>query len=148
MIKNFIFHDYDFLILFGVAVVVLITMDRVIGDRQVPTMYTHINVAYDKDTKPEEVDRMCQQARGRAHKNLAERGISVVPAFRSLGVEGYDIVWGDEPQANHPGNTRIRFAVIWMPLIIAGIVVLLLAGYRGWKGRRTIAIQPMPLVGS
>ncbi|HQR07524.1 MAG TPA: hypothetical protein PLN21_11915 [Gemmatales bacterium] len=46
--KKLIFHDYDLLILFGVAVVVLISMDRVIGDRQVPSFHSYsVNVAYD-----------------------------------------------------------------------------------------------------
>ncbi|HQR07525.1 MAG TPA: hypothetical protein PLN21_11920 [Gemmatales bacterium] len=105
-----------------------------------------VNVAYDKDTPPEKVHQMYQEAHTRIRKDLAARGISVDPTFRYLGVEGYDIVWGNEPQANHAANQRLRFAVIWIPLSIAVSVVLLHAGYRGWKARRTIATLPTQIV--
>ena len=145
--KRFVFYDYDFIVLSGVAFLFLISLASVIGDRKGAWSHTYnVNVVYDKDTKPEEIDRMYQQAHTRIRKDLAERGISVDPVTRYLGIEGYDIVWGNEPQPYHPANRRILFAVIWIPLLAGLIVVLLLASYRATQQRKAIVGVPTQLM--
>ena len=47
--KRFVFHDYDFIVLFGVAFLFLISLASVIGDRKGAGSHTYnVNVAYDR----------------------------------------------------------------------------------------------------
>ena len=118
------FRDYDLIIASGVFFLTLISLALALGDRQIsPSSQSTVCVAYDKNSTPEEIE--LAYARIRSELNLNHP-----PMSHYLGIEGYDIVWGIEAQANHAANKRIPYGVIWMPLLAAVIVVLMVASLR------------------
>lgn len=125
------FHDYDVLIFFAIAFLVLIGLARIIGDRQIPPFNSYtVNVSYDKDTPEEEIHRRYQEAHKIIRKDCEAKNINIDSIMRHMGIDGFDIVWGNEPEANHVANSHLRFAVIWIPLLFATLFILILARLR------------------
>ncbi len=115
------FRDYDLIIASGVFFLTLIGLALGLGDRKIGQIT--VCLAYDKNSTPEEIE--LTYARIQRDLNLNHPLMS-----HYLGIEGYDIVWGNEPQPNHAANKRILCGVIWIPLLSAVIVVLIVASLR------------------
>ena len=115
------FRDYDLNIVCGVFFLTLIGLALALGDTQIsPSSQNTVCVAYDKNSTPEEIELAYERI-------YSDLNFNHPPMPHYLGIEGNDIVWGNEPQANHAPNKRILYGVIWIPLLAAVIVVLIVA---------------------